>query len=158
MNFVIDTFVGVEPLRFGMTPLQVRKALSGPVRSFKRTPDVEVPSDQFVDLGVVVNYRRPGVVDSIEFSQPANPIFRGVALFSQTLDQARSFLLSHDADLEVDGDGFISHTLGLGVYALMGDPEEGDPGEMLSIIAFEDGYYGRSRTPGGSHGARKELG
>jgi hypothetical protein len=58
----------------------------------------------------------------------------------------------------VDNDGFISHTLGLGIYALIDDPEEGDPGEMLSIIAFEDGYYGRSRTSEGSDGANEELG
>jgi len=158
MNFVIDTFVGVEPIRFGMTPQQVREALPGPVRSFRRTPNVEVPSDHFADVGVVVNYRMPGVVDSIEFSKPANPIFRGVALFSQTLDQVRSFLLRHDPELQVDGDGFTSHTLGLGIYALMDDPEEDDPGEMLSIIAFEDGYYGRNKTSGGSLGASEELG
>jgi hypothetical protein len=84
----------------------------------------------------------PGVVNSIEFSQPANPIFRGVALFSQTPAQARSFLLSQDPELEVDRAGFISHTLGLGVYALRDDPEEGDPGQVLSITAFENGYYG----------------
>jgi hypothetical protein len=157
MNFVIDTFVGAEPLRFGMTPQQVRKALPGPVRSFRCTPGVEVPSDQFVAVGVIVNYRAPGVVDSIEFSRPANPIFRGVALFSQTLDQVKSFLLSQDPELEVDSAGFISYTLGLGIYALMEDPEEGDPGEMLSIIAFENGYYGRNRTSEGSDGASEEL-
>jgi hypothetical protein len=32
--------------------------------------------------------------------------------------------------------------LGLGVYALRDDPEEGDPGQVLSITAFENGYYG----------------
>ena len=30
-----------------------------------------------------------------------------------------------DPDLEVDGDGFTFRLLGVGVYALMPDPEEG---------------------------------
>ena len=146
MDFEINTFVGAEPIRFGMTQQDVRNALPGPVRSFRRTPAVKVPSDHFVDLGVIVNYKVPGVVESIEFSIPANPIFRGLALFKQTLDQARSFLLSQDPELELDDAGFTSHALGVGVYALMDDPEEEDPGEMLSIIAFEEGYYGTAQT------------
>ena len=55
-----------------------------------------------------------------------------------------SFLQSQDPTLEVDSDGFTSHLLGLGVYALMPDPEEGGPGEMVSVIAFERGYYSTS--------------
>jgi hypothetical protein len=144
MDFEIETFAGAGPIRFGMTGQEVRRLLPGPVDSFKRTPQVLVPSDHFTDIGVIVNYREPGVVDSIEFATPSNPVFRGVALFNQTVDQARLFLQSQDPTLEVDSAGFTSHVLGLGVYALMPDPEEGAPGEMVSVIAFERGYYSRS--------------
>jgi hypothetical protein len=144
VSFEIETFVGAGPIRFGMTGQEVRRSLPGPLRSFKRTPKVSVSSDHFTELGVIVNYKKPGIVNSIEFSRPSNPIFRGVALFNEPLDRARSFLQSQDSKLEVDGDGFTSHLLGLGVYVLMPDPEEGEPGEMVGVIAFERGYYGTS--------------
>jgi hypothetical protein len=144
MDFEIETFVGAGPIRFGMTEHEVRRVLPGPLRSFKRTPKVSVPSDHFTELGVIVNYRKPGIVNFIEFSRPSNPIFRGVALFDEPLDRARSFLQSQDSKLEIDSDGFTSHLLGLGVYALMPDPEEGEQGEMVSVIAFERGYFGTS--------------
>lgn len=144
IDFEITTFVGAGPIRFGMTPDQVRRLQLGPIRSFKRTPNVTVPSDHFTELGVIVNYKPAGIVNSIEFSRPSNPTFRGVALFNETLDRAREFLQSEDPTLEVDSDGFTSHVLGLGVYALRADPEEGEPGEVVSIITFERGYYGAS--------------
>ena len=144
MDFELETFVGAGPIRFGMTGQEVRRLLPGPLRSVKRTPRVSVPSDHFLDLGVIVNYKEPGIVNSIEFSRPSNPIFRGVSLFNEPLDRARSFLQSQDSKLEIDSDGFTSHLLGLGIYALMPDPEEGEPGEMISIIVFERGYYGIS--------------
>lgn len=144
MDFKIQTFVGAGPIRFGMTRQEVRQSLPGPVDFFRRTPEVVVASDHFTELGVFVNYRLPDLVDSVEFGRPSNPIFGGVALFIVTVDQARKFLRSRDPQLEVDGAGFISHTLGVGAYVLMDDPEEDDPGEILSIIAFERDYYGRS--------------
>jgi hypothetical protein len=144
MDFEIETFVGAGPIRFGMTPQEVRLSLPGPVRSFKRTPSVRVPSDHFLDFGVIVNYKTPAAVDSIEFSRTSNPSFRGVALFNTTVDQAKAFLQSQDPKLEVDSDGFTSHMLGVGVYALMSDPGHAEPEDMVSIIAFEEGYYGKS--------------
>jgi hypothetical protein len=144
MEFEIETFVGAGPIRFGMTAQEVRRALPGPVDSFKRTPEVEVPSDHFTDIDVIVNYKMPGVVDSIEFARGSNPIFRGVALFKETVEGARTFLRSQDPALEIDVDGFTSHAFGVGVYALRPDPEEGDPGEIVSVIAFESGYYAAS--------------
>jgi hypothetical protein len=50
------------------------------------------------------------------------------------VDQVRLFLQSQDPTLEVDCDGFTSHELGVAVYALMPDPEEGEPGEMVSAV------------------------
>jgi hypothetical protein len=144
MNFEIEAFVGAGPIRFGMTQQEVRRLLPGPVVSFKRSPKVLVPSDDFTDFDVIVNYKKPGIVDSIEFARGSNPVFRGVALFNESVDGARLFLQSEDPTLEVDSDGFTSHVLGVGVYALMPDPEEGDPGEIVSVIAFERGYYSTS--------------
>lgn len=72
MDFEIETFIGAGPFRFGMTPQEVRQSLPGPMRTFKRTPKVVVPSDHFTELGVTVNYKTPGMVNSIEFS-PIEP-------------------------------------------------------------------------------------
>ncbi len=141
MEFEISTFVGAGPLLFGMTSQKVRSLLPGPVRSFKRTPNVMVPSDHFTELGVVVNYDPTGAVSSIEFSRPSNPTFRGESIFERTIEQATSFLRQCDPTVEVEIDGVTSHQLGLGFYALKDDLEADDPGEILSVIAFEKGYY-----------------
>jgi len=141
MEFQIETFVGAGPIRFGMTAQEVQKALPGPMRSFKRTPNVVVPSDHFTELGVIVNYEPTGRVNSIEFSRPSSPTFRGHSLLDETVDQARSFLFLADPAIEVDSDGVTSHALGLGFYALMDNPATNDAGEVLSVIAFKEGYY-----------------
>jgi hypothetical protein len=122
MEYEIETFVGAGPIRFGMTAQEVRKELPGPMRSFKRTTNVVVPSDHFTELGVIVNYEPTGGVSSIEFSRPSNPTFRGHSFLNETVDQARSFLRLSDPTIEVSSDGVTSHVLGLGFYALMDGP------------------------------------
>jgi hypothetical protein len=146
MEYEIETFVGAGPIRFGMTGQDVRKALPGPVRAFRRTSNVVVPSDHFTELGIIVNYEPTGGVNSIEFSRPSSPIFRGHSLLDETVHQARSFLSISDPTIEVDNDGVTSHVLGLGFYALVDEPETNDPGEILSVIAFKQGYYTKSAS------------
>ena len=141
MDFLIKSFVGAGPIRFGMSQQEVRQLTLGPVRVFKRTPTQALPSDHFTDLGVVVEYKSPGVVEAIEFSEPANPIFNGFSLFGQDVNRVKAVLVGIDPNLEVDGEGFISHCLGVGVYALKADDEDWKPVKVLSVIVFEKGYY-----------------
>lgn len=141
MDFEIKSFVGAGPIRFGMTQLEVRRLSLGPMRSFKRTPTAILPSDHFTDLGVVVSYKPPGVVEAIEFSRPSSPVFFGVRLFDETADQVKSLLASKDPNIEVDSDGFIAHSAGVGAYVLEADDEDDEPAQIVSVIAFEKGYY-----------------
>ena len=141
MDFLIKSFVGAGPIRLGMSQQEVRQLTLGPVREFKRAPTQALPSDHFTDLGVVVAYKLPGVVEAVEFSEPSNPIFNGVSFFGQDVDGVRAVLVGIDPSLEMDGDGFISHRLGVGVYVLEADEEDEEPAKIVSVIVFEKGYY-----------------
>ncbi|MDO8330975.1 MAG: hypothetical protein Q7T36_10955 [Fluviicoccus sp.] len=141
MDFLIKSFVGAGPIQFGMSQQEVRQLTLGPVRAFRRTPTQALPSDHFTDLGIVVAYKPPGVVEAIEFSAPSNPIFNGVSFFGQDVARVREVLVGVDPSLEVDGDGFISHCLGVGVYAVEADEEDEEPPKIVSVIVFENGYY-----------------
>ncbi len=141
MDFEIKSLVGAGPIQFGMTQQEVRSSLQGPIRSFKRTPSEALPSDHFTDLGIIVYYKVPGIVEAIEFSRPSAPIYFGVRLFEQTVDQVKSLLTSKDSNLEIDSDGFVSRVMGLGFYVIDADPENEIPPQILSAIAFEKSYY-----------------
>jgi hypothetical protein len=139
--FDIESFVSAGPIRFGMTQLDVRRLNLGTIRSFRRTPSQLVPSDQFLELGVVVSYKPPGIVETIEFSPPSRPVYCGIDLFGLTVDSLNALLAAKDKSLDVDSDGFIAHATGIGAYVLGADEEEDSPAELVSIIAFEKGYY-----------------
>lgn len=145
MDFDIKSYIGAGPLRYGMSIQEVRNVLGGPFRTFKRAPSVVAPSDQFIDIGVIANYRPAGTVSSIEFAKPSNPTFRGIALFSESVEQLTSLLRDADPAIEIDNGGATSKALGLGFYAIMDEPAENEPGELLSIIAFEKGYHDASK-------------
>jgi hypothetical protein len=48
---------------------------------------------------------------------------------------------SQDPHLEVDRAGFTAHAVGVGAYVLGADDEDDEPAQLVSVIAFERGYY-----------------
>lgn len=139
MSFLISTFVGAGSINFGMSPIEVRALLGGSFKSFKRTPNAEYPCDYYESLGVFVYYKLPGVVEAVEFAEPADPEFDGRSLFKLSFDDLKAMLLGKDKSLEIESDSLTSYKLGIGAYAPDADEDSSLPAE--SIIAFEDGYY-----------------
>jgi hypothetical protein len=102
MIFEIRSFIGAGPIQFGMTLDEVRQLSLGPMRSFKRVPSEPLTSDQFINIGVIVSYKLPGVVEAIGFSRPSIPVYDGVKLFDETPDRLKVLLASKDPNLEVE--------------------------------------------------------
>ena len=141
LDFEIKSFAAVGPIRFGMTRENVANLKLGTVKSFKRTPASEFHSDHFVESGVIVSYKFPGVVDAVEFSGPAQPVFLGKRLFDFSVEKLKAFLTNEDPNIEVGGDGFTAHNIGIGAYILGADEDEDVSAELVAIIVFEEDYY-----------------
>jgi hypothetical protein len=141
MDFFIEPHVGAMPIKIGMSQSEVQKLELGSMHSFRRTPSQHTPSDHFTDIGVVVYYKSSGVVEAIEFSEPSNPVFKGISLLNVGVSSVLTLLTSLDSKLAIESDGFTSIALGIGVYIVSPDMESADPGKVLSVIVFERGYY-----------------
>lgn len=139
MIFSIDLLKGAENIFFGMTPNEVRAELGGKYKSFKKTYHSKYPCDYFEELGVFVYYKLPGLVEAIEFSEPAKPILEEKNLLCLPFEQLKSILLSKDTELEIEPDSLTSYSLGVGVYAP--DANRLPNSFPESIIVFERGYY-----------------
>ncbi|WP_423681470.1 hypothetical protein [Undibacterium sp. WLHG33] len=139
MDFVIKPLQGVDTLHFGMQVEEVRRVLGENFKSFKRTPNSAFPCDYFADIQVFAYYKFPGVLEALEFAEPANPLFGGKRLIGVSADEVKKILEAVDQSLEVDSAGMIAHQLGVGVYAPGWDEDTAQ--KVESVIVFEEGYY-----------------
>jgi hypothetical protein len=139
MNFEIKPGLGVNSLCFGMKVEEVRRELGAKFTTFKRTPDSVFPCDFFTELGVFAYYQVGGVLEALEFAEPANPLFEGKCLIGISAREAQECLEIFDSELEIDSAGVISHQLGVGIYAPGLDEDEHE--KVESVIVFGKGYY-----------------
>ena len=139
MNFDITPLQGIGQLSFGMTAEDVRRHFGSSFTSFKKTPSSPFPCDYFKEVEVFAYYKLPGVLEAVEFAEPANPLLYGKRLMGLAAQDAWKILAAYDPAMEIDSDGVISHKLGVGLYA---PGWEKDANQVVeSVIAFEEGYY-----------------
>lgn len=101
MRFLISPFVGAGKIKFGMTPDQVR-LLGGVFDSFKRAEESVFPCDYFENLGVFAYYNASGVLEAIEFTEPAVPEFEEMDLLKIHFKGLITYLSDKDKGLEVE--------------------------------------------------------
>jgi len=106
---------------------------------FKRTAEVEFPSDYFKTEGVFAYYDKHGKLEAIEFARPSNPLLDGLALLQVSCDLVKSTLRAKDPAYEEDAAGAVSNAVGVGLYAPNAAEDPTAPCE--GIIVFRDGYY-----------------
>ena len=118
---------------------EVRSAMNSRVEPFMKSSSSEMATDDFVDAGMHVHYRPPGVCEAVEVFPPANPIFQGHKLVLVRFSEALSYFQQIDPAVEVLDDGLTSRLFGIGLYA----PAKEDVPDALveSVIVFEEGYY-----------------
>ncbi|MEK7951729.1 hypothetical protein [Luteolibacter soli] len=141
MKFVINSYKGAEPLEFGMSHAEVREAVGGKFKSFKRDPDDEddPPLDYFEKKGCFAYYSKTGELRAIEFCKPAEPMLDGVNLLGLKFVELMKLMKKKDATMKDTGAGFKSIKLGIGAWAPGGKHEPNIPAE--TVIVFREGYY-----------------
>jgi hypothetical protein len=139
MNLIISPYIGMGDIKLGMDRAQIRNILNSSVESFVRNEYAEMPEDSFPDLGIFIEYKQPGVCDSIQVVKPLNPIWRGKQLLNTPFRELAAWFLEIDSERELDGTGFTSYKYGIGAYA----PNHEEEPDCLaeSIIVFSRGYY-----------------
>jgi hypothetical protein len=139
MNFPILSYKGVGPIKLGMSKMEVRNAVGLPFKSFMKTSDSEMPVDYFIDIGVHVHYKPPGLCKAIELRSPSNPTFRGRRLIDMPFNQLCSFFQKEDPLVKIDDYGLTSSVFGINLF--VPDLEDGSESPVKAVIVFENGYY-----------------
>jgi hypothetical protein len=65
LDYSVQPFVGVGPVRFGMSPDQVRQAMPEPPESFRKTPTSQHNTDSFYESAFQVFYE--GAEPTVQF-------------------------------------------------------------------------------------------
>jgi hypothetical protein len=141
MDYEIKPHVGVGPLHFGMTPAEVRKALQSEATPSKKSSS-DIPADFFIQLGIFVDYRSPGICQAIEFAGPASPTFDGSPLLGRPYQEVEEWIKTIDSEVVLDDAGLRSHKCGFGLYASSARKDPELPVE--GVIVFDTHYYDRA--------------
>jgi hypothetical protein len=140
VEYRIEPYVGVGPIRLGMTIDEVRQAVGGEVRLFRRglaTRD----SDAFNDRGIYVYYKDPGVCEAVEFGGATMPTLDGHPLLKRPLREVYTLLKARDPSLQVHNTGLTSYLLGVGIYVSSMKEEDAWEQATEGVIVFEQGHY-----------------
>lgn len=138
MTYEIEPYVGIGPIRLGMTREEVHALMLA-----EREPALhrgsEKPGDFFPTLGLFVDYRAPGVCEFIEFAGPLSPTFQEQTILGQPYRQARAWFETADPECEMNGTGLTSKRFGIALYAESAEKAPDAPVEAVAL--FEKGYY-----------------
>ena len=134
MPWTIETYVGTNDLRFGMTPDQVAARAGAPDRARTRAPG-RISEYRSLDMPIV-EYR-DSRADEFIFSPQADLVFRGISVFADSSESVLRRLLELDPNLaEVGGGAIVSALLGV---SLSGYQDEDDSNK--SFGAFRQGVW-----------------
>ncbi|WP_411800804.1 hypothetical protein [Acinetobacter vivianii] len=140
MIFEVNSYVGVNSIKFGMSREGVRNTLLNyEYRIFRRNSYSESSIDGYDDIGLNVSYDSSDKVEALEFSEPACVVLNGVDIFNIPASEVYALIKKLDQDVMIDEDGLISFKLGVGVYEPFYEEEYMHPIE--SFIVFKQGYY-----------------
>jgi hypothetical protein len=140
MKFDVRSYEGVGPIRFGMSPVEVRENLGMEFENFRRNASDVHPTDYFKRLQCFVYYGdSDGLVEAVEFAEPAAPTFNGLNMLGLPYEDLIVRMHEFDRDIAMEIDGFSSFRLGIGGWAPHCKEEPELPCD--SIIVFARGYY-----------------
>jgi hypothetical protein len=134
----LEPYIGVGPIKLGMTKEEVQSLFGGKTKSFKKTPDVRVLSD-LIEAGVCVHYDDEGRAEAIELATPQEPTLDGRRLLGRPFSEVRAWLQALDLDLEVDASGAESRRVGISLYAPGVNKDPDQPVE--GVMVFSRDYY-----------------
>lgn len=144
MNLEIEPYVGVGPIRLGMTRDEVRCVLPVPAERFQKFRDAP-PLYRVRNPSLMVHYDANDICEAVELALPGSPTLLGRELLGQSFEALRDWFEQQDPDIGVDGDGLISKKLGVSLYAPASSGKPHPPVE--GVIVFRRGYYEAPREP-----------
>src|SRR5262245_38352111 len=117
MMISIRPHQGVAPIQFGMTRLEVEKAIGATPNRIRRN-EYALEEDMFPNLGISVSYDENDCVNAVSLSRgfDIELLYDGFLLFGHSARAAREWALQRDPTLDPK-DGFVSKSLGLGMWA-----------------------------------------
>jgi hypothetical protein len=153
-------FVGIGPARLGMTRDELRESVALPFRSFRKTPDSEHETDQFLGNGFQVFYTGAApVVEYIEVTRDAGSrvVYREVDVFDKEA-AALVALICRDAPFDSHhpeiGHTYVFPDLDLALWRpVLVRSHDGHPSKRWTTIGIGvRGYFSQraSRPPGRS--------
>lgn len=146
MDFEIHPLKGVNNVRFGMHAKMVRRLVGGNFREFRRGDEV-FPSDYDPDIGMFCYYDPDGLLEAMEFHEPARVLLHGINLLSLHHSDVIPLLSRLDPHFSADSEGAGFRTLSIGIYApdMPGDGDEEDDGEeyvpIEAVLVGRENYF-----------------
>lgn len=140
MNFLIKSYESVGPVKLGMTPKQVRRALKCSPSTSMLSDSSEI-RDHFGKLGLHICYQAPNYLcDRILLFLPANPIFQNRSLLKRlSMEKLSQWIQSMDESTIMTGIECVSFQFG---FALI------TPSFKLfkhkrpkEVLVFKEGFY-----------------
>ena len=132
MTFAINPNIAAGPIKFGMNRAEIHGILDQKSIAFKRGGSTN-ETDNFVELGLFIEYNEALECIAIEMAKPAIAFYRDHNLLGLSFKQIIK-LLGDDDGIEKDDSGFTSYLHGIGGYFEKKSIAE-------SIIVFKKGYY-----------------
>ena len=131
----ITPYVGIGPLRLGMSRREVEAALDGPGRMFVKSFDPLTEAYAYNDHGAHIYYDKNGAVEFIETFEPCIATFCNVILAGRLVEDVRADLEKIGVQCDSYDCGFRAFGVGFGVYA----PTDEDDIEGVGI--FVRGHF-----------------
>jgi hypothetical protein len=117
MEMVIKPFEGVGPIKFGMKPEEVSKAVGKTPRRFQKYPPPGLPSDDYSKQGILAHYNSKEECHDLEFDVFGlwwtELTFHDLPLSSTPYETFLNLVKELDPQVAVGGGGFTSLALGI---------------------------------------------
>lgn len=140
MDFLIKPYKSVGPVKLGMTPKQVRRALKCSPSTSVMPGNSEI-IDHFGELGFSATYSEPSYVcDLILLFLPANPVFQNRSLLKRlSMEKLSQWIQSMDKSTTITGIECVSFQFGFSLIT---------PSFKLfkhkrpkEVLVFKEGFY-----------------
>jgi hypothetical protein len=141
MDYAVEPYVGVGPIRLGMTVDEVRHAVGSAVNPFRKSRFAKMDTDAFEDKGIHVYYEVPGVCEAVEFWGATIPTLDRHPLLNQPFREVYGLLKARDSSLQLHDTGLTSPGLGVGIYMSSMKRENAWEQATEGVIVFELGCY-----------------
>lgn len=147
--YIVQPFCGVGPVRFGMSPEEVRRSMPEPSTPFRKETTSQHEIDAFHDCAFQVFYG--GVKPTVEYIELSRgsvvqPLYRGLDVFATPSEEVVAFIARDGAFDATDWEmpySYVFRALQLSLWRpVIPDSDSDNEGRYFSTIGIgKPGYY-----------------